>query len=118
MSVVPGPPAVAGLLTELAVDQIRATARAGDLEAAVRALDTADAADHPAALDLLARVHAQRGEWAEADRCWSRVQAVSPAHSAAAAGRRTVDEILAHRRRPQPWWGPGRVAVATGLLGV
>ncbi|MGH3242437.1 MAG: hypothetical protein ACRDNL_18820, partial [Spirillospora sp.] len=63
------------LRAELTMDRARSAARAGDLDTALRLLselDNAKAAG-PAALDLLARVHAQRGEYKEADACWARV---------------------------------------------
>jgi type VI secretion system protein ImpK len=79
----------------------------------------------PTALDLLARLHAQRGDLDDADRYWSRAEALSDtadhptADNGPAAGRRTIADIRAGRRRPRPLWRPARVAaVGTALLGV
>ncbi|MEU4165028.1 hypothetical protein [Actinoplanes sp. NPDC026670] len=76
----------AGVSEELALDRARAAARAGDLEGALELLG----GDSPAALDLRARVHAQRGEFDEADAAWARVLAADPSHEGAAAGRRAI----------------------------
>ncbi|GAA2428818.1 hypothetical protein [Streptomyces macrosporus] len=88
----------------LTVQRARAAARAGDLERAAALLDGLDTPDAVAvpALDLRARVHAQRGESAEADACWARVLELSPGHAGALAGRRTLAEVRAGRRRPRP----------------
>jgi hypothetical protein len=95
----------------LTLSQARAAARAGELDRAVRLLDGlgAEDASTAAALDLRARVHAQRGELAEADACWARVLVLAPGDPDAAAGRRTVERITSGRRSvPRA----GRVAVA------
>jgi hypothetical protein len=68
------------------------------------------------ALDLKARVHAQRGEFAEADRCWARVQEFDADNAEAAAGRRTVGKILAGRRLARPLITAGRVTVVTSTV--
>ncbi|GIE77187.1 hypothetical protein Aph02nite_31370 [Actinoplanes philippinensis] len=71
---------------ELELDRARAAARSGDLDGALALLG----GDSPAALDLRARVHAQRGEFAEADAAWARVLAADPSHEGAAAGRKAI----------------------------
>jgi hypothetical protein len=70
----------------------------------------------PDVLDLLARIHAQRGELAEADECWARAERTGDA----AAARRSRTRIAAlqtdHMRRH-----PARIAVAlvaAGAIGV
>ncbi|MEV0166551.1 hypothetical protein [Nonomuraea fuscirosea] len=69
-----------------------------------------------AVLDLRARVHAQRGELAEADRCWAAVQELSPGDAAAAEGRRTIARITAGRRRMRPLVRPGRAVLAAAAV--
>ncbi|MDQ2708627.1 MAG: hypothetical protein M3Z25_13740 [Actinomycetota bacterium] len=98
--------AVTGLLT---TSRAQSHARAGDLDQAAQLLDRAGPPDSVGVLDLRARVHAQNGELAEADRCWARVQDIAPAHPGAAAGRRTIEQINTGRRR-------GRPLVHTGWL--
>ncbi|MEU8663272.1 tetratricopeptide repeat protein [Actinoplanes philippinensis] len=71
---------------ELELDRARAAARSGDLDGALALLG----GDSPAALDLRARVHAQRGEFAEADAAWARVLAADPSHEGAAVGRKAI----------------------------
>lgn len=105
------------VLTErLALHQAREAARAGDLDEAGRMLDELDAEPSAAVLDLRARVHAQRGELSEADRCWARVQELSPDDVAAAAGRRTIEKILAGRRLARPAVTAGRVSVVASVM--
>jgi hypothetical protein len=96
------------LRTELAVLAATALARSGDHAAAISVLTDADAGG-PAALDLLARSHAQTGGLDEADVCWARVQATEPDHAGAAAGRATIEAIRSGRRRPRPALRPVRV---------
>lgn len=103
------------LRTELAVLEATALARAGDHAAAIGVLTDVDAYG-PAALDLLARSHAQTGGLDEADVCWARVQATEPDHAGAAAGRATIEAIRSgRRRRPRPSLRPVRVA-AVGVV--
>lgn len=107
----------ADLAARLAVQDARAAGRSGDLARAAEILDTVPTGGTPspaalAALDLRARVHAQRAEWTEADACWARVQEQQPDDPAAAAGRRTVGRITAGRRRPRPVLTAGRLTVA------
>ncbi|MFE6029177.1 coiled-coil domain-containing protein [Streptomyces niveus] len=113
---------------QLAVNRAHSAARAGDLELAARLLDELGELDGPgelgeagratvvAALNLRAKVHAQRGELPEADACWSRVEALAPDDPDAAAGRRTLAKIAAGRRHARPVVHTGRVAVIAGAL--
>lgn len=94
-------------------------ARSGHHREALLALEGLGGAESgdPAALDLLARLHAQRGRLAEADACWTRAReaalAAEPPRpdlaAAAAAGRRRVAALQAGHYRPS---GRRRVAVA------
>jgi hypothetical protein len=104
---------LSGLRADVAVSQAAAAARRGELDRAAELL--ADLTT-PAALDLLARVHAQRGQWEDADRCWARLQEDSPADPGAAEGRKAIAAIIAGSRRSRPLLGPGRVAALTGLF--
>ncbi len=84
------------------VDRARAAdlARAGDHAAAKLILD--GLGRDPATLDLLARVHAQRGDLAEAEAVWAEVLSADPAHASALAGTRLISDITRGRRRAQP----------------
>jgi len=111
----------AALDVEFAVARARSAARRGHLDEAARLLRDLDAtaASSRTALDLLARVHAQRGEFPEADACWVRVQAIDPDDADAAAGRQVIAEIESRRRRTRPVLHPGRVGLlAAALAGV
>ncbi|WP_279581233.1 tetratricopeptide repeat protein [Fodinicola feengrottensis] len=79
------------LATVLVVDRARTAAYAGDLDEAERILATLapDATDE--ALDLRARVYAQRGDFAEADAWWARI----PESPGAVAGRPLIAAIKA-----------------------
>jgi hypothetical protein len=92
-----------------------ALARAGRLAAAASVLTTAEATGN-AGLDLLARIHAQRGDLEQADLCWARVQATDPEHPGAAAGRATIEAIRARRRLRRPLLRPAWVAVAGAMV--
>ncbi|MFF7159816.1 hypothetical protein ACFZBP_00190 [Streptomyces sp. NPDC008086] len=86
----------------LLVSRARAAARSGDLDGALRLLDEADdpaLAGHRDVLDLLARVHAQRGEPARAAEYWRRVQEQQPRDPAASAGLARLDRL--GRRGPR-----------------
>ncbi|MGW6907190.1 hypothetical protein [Streptomyces sp. NPDC054940] len=86
----------ASLRVGLLVSRARAAARSGDLDGALRLLHDADdpgAADHPDVLDLLARVHAQRGDLARAAEYWRRVQEQRPQDRAASAGLARIDRL-------------------------
>jgi len=101
------------LQVQLALYRARVAAREGKLEEALRLLDGVDGEQSSVAvLDLRARLHAQRGEFAEADRCWARVQELAPDDRGAVEGRRMVEEILAGRRRGRPLVTAGRAVVA------
>ncbi|MGW0837444.1 tetratricopeptide repeat protein [Streptomyces prunicolor] len=81
----------------LLLSRARTAARSGDTDGALRLLhDTRDTRD---VLDLLARVHAQRGELTEAAACWRRVQEQHPRDPAAAAGLARVERLA--RRGPR-----------------
>ncbi|MCI3225669.1 hypothetical protein [Streptomyces sp. NP-1717] len=112
------------LSLQLTVNRAHSAARAGDLDLAARLLAGLDGRDGPdadhatvlAALNLRAKVHAQRGELTEADACWSRVEALAPGDPDAAAGRRTLAKIAAGRRHARPVVHTGRVAVVAAAL--
>lgn len=104
-------------MTDVTLHRAREAVRDGDLEEAARLLAGLDSV---AALDLLARLPAQRDEFAEADRWWARVQELDADNAAAAAGRRTVARILAGRRLARPLitagWATAVVSTAFFLL--
>ncbi|TXL91779.1 hypothetical protein [Streptomyces sp. IB2014 016-6] len=135
MADVTDPARARALSLQLAVNRAHSAARTGDLDLAARVLDELGElgeSDEPsgpdahcahatvlAALNLRAKVHAQRGELTEADACWSRVEALAPDDPDAAAGRRTLAKIAAGRRHARPVVHTGRVAVvAAALAGV
>jgi hypothetical protein len=93
-------------------------ARAGQYETALVSLEElgGQGSDDPRVLDLLARVHAQRGEFADADSCWSRAQSLDPSLQAAVAGRRRIAALQARRVRPRVL--PVAVAVVAVVAGV
>lgn len=102
----------AALDVVLLVSRARALARAGELSGALRLLREAEGTDlggHRDVLDLRARVHAQRGETAEADQCWRRVLARHPEDPAARAG-------LARLGRTGPVAALGRHRTRTALV--
>jgi hypothetical protein len=99
------PPDLAtSIAVQLAVRYAHSAARAGDLDQAAELLDGLDSssAETISTLDLRARVHAQRGEFAEADRCWAAVARLAPDDPAASAGRRTIARITEGKRRASP----------------
>lgn len=101
-----------GLLHD--VDRARAAelARAGDHAGAVRILGGLDR--DPATADLLARVHAQRGDLAAARAVWAEVLAADPDHESALAGTRLITDITTGRR----WAHPVPVVPVAGALAV
>lgn len=109
----------------LAVARAADAARAGRLDAAARLLDDlGDAAGDVAVLDLRARVHAQNGDLAAADRCWARVLAAAPEYEPAHIGRAVIARIdqgrtpIRPRLRPHPVIaGVVAVAVVTAAYG-
>ncbi|MFD3522628.1 hypothetical protein [Streptomyces sp. NPDC058653] len=132
------------LSLQLTVNRAHSAARAGDLDRAARLLDELDTGGHldtarvsfakadsgapsgaasgaeratvVAALNLRAKVHAQRGELTEADACWTRVEALAPDDPDAAAGRLTLAKIASGRRHARPVVHTGRVAVIAAAL--
>lgn len=101
---------------ELTLHRAHRAARDGDLDLAARLLDELDAAgaSTTASLDLRARVHAQQGNLADADRQWARVLLLNPGDRGARSGRETIAQILAGRRA-RPLIDAPRAAVAAGL---
>ncbi|MFD6138889.1 OmpA family protein [Promicromonospora sp. NPDC060271] len=75
-------------------------ARAGRYDAARHLLDGVggEDSDDVAVLDLLARVHAQRGDLVRADACWARVERLDPEHAGAADGRRRIRTLWSGKR--------------------
>jgi hypothetical protein len=98
---------------ELRRSEAAELARAGDHEAAVRILDELDG-DDPETLDLLARVHAQRGDLPAAKVAWQRLLSRSPEDSAAITGMRLITEITSGKRRKRPL--PMRTVGATAAV--
>ncbi|WP_132236678.1 OmpA family protein [Promicromonospora sp. AC04] len=90
-------------------------ARAGRYDSARRLLDTVGGqdSDDVEVLDLLARIHAQRGDLARADACWARVEQLDPEHGGAREGRRRIQTTWAGRR---PRAGAAAGAAVVGLL--
>ena len=122
---------VAGLAHEVRLAEAAERARAGDLAGALAALDLVPA-DHPDRLHLIARVHAQRGAFAEAEAAWREVLRLRPDDPDALRGCALIGRITAGRRprRPVPltgvaagvvvlgvalWWPPAEVTVHHGL---
>ncbi|MFJ8464320.1 tetratricopeptide repeat protein [Streptomyces swartbergensis] len=102
----------AALDVVLLVSRARGLARAGELDSALRLLRQAEGTDlggHRDVLDLRARVHAQRGETAEAAQCWQRVLAGHPQDAEARAG-------LARLGRTGPVAALGRHRARTALV--
>ncbi|MEU0195556.1 tetratricopeptide repeat protein [Streptomyces afghaniensis] len=107
-----GAEASAPLDVVLLVSRARGLARAGELDGALRLLREAEATElgsHRDVLDLRARVHAQRGETAEAAECWRRVLARHPEDPSAGAG-------LARLGRTGPVAALGRHRARTALV--
>ncbi|GAB3894643.1 hypothetical protein GCM10029964_073410 [Kibdelosporangium lantanae] len=92
-------PVTAAFADELRRAEAAELARLGDHDQAVAILTTLD---DPDSQDLLARVHAQRGDLAAADAAWRRVLARHPGHPAALAGTQLIAEITAGKRRKRP----------------
>jgi flagellar motor protein MotB len=99
---------------ELALAQARILARHGRFAEAEDLLTEArdDAEPSVALLDLLARVHAQQGQFDEADRCWAEVARLAPDNKEAADGRRRIADVRAGRRRS----GKVVLRVAAGVV--
>ncbi|WUO32185.1 hypothetical protein OHT21_30675 [Streptomyces sp. NBC_00286] len=89
-------PSVSPLRVGLLVSRAQTAARSGELDEALRLLKSAaDPAvgGHRDVLDLLARVHAQRGELTEAAAHWHRIQERHPEDPAAAAGLARIERL-------------------------
>ncbi|GGX07003.1 tetratricopeptide repeat protein [Streptomyces lomondensis] len=94
----------------LLVSRARELARSGDLSGALELLRNAERlGGHRDVLDLRARVHAQRGETAEAAECWRQVLARQPEDPEARAG-------LARLGRTGPAAALGRHRTRTALV--
>ncbi|GAB2713622.1 tetratricopeptide repeat protein [Nocardia thraciensis] len=104
----------------LTINRAAATARDGDLDHAAQLLDGLD--DHAAAdvtvLDLRARIHAQNGDLAAADRCWARVLNTAPDHAPARTGRALISRITQGRKsiRPRVQPRPAIAAVTVAIV--
>ncbi|TDC22947.1 hypothetical protein E1265_14300 [Streptomyces sp. 8K308] len=99
----------------LVVSRARAAARSGDGDEALRLLRPAGdpaVGGHRDVLDLLARVHAQRGEWEEAAAAWRLVRERHPEDAAAAAGLARVERL----RRGGAWAALARHRGRTALV--
>jgi hypothetical protein len=94
------------------------SARAGQYKDAVASLEElgGHSSDDSRVLDLLARVHAQRGEFADADSCWSRAHSLDPNLQAAVDGRRRIAALQARRFRSRAW--PIAVVAVVAGIGV
>ena len=103
-------PGEAALLDQLLLSRAATLARAGSRQAAADLIEAAIAGGEgrPPALDLLARIRAQQGEWLEAERLWLEVSRQQPGHAGAAAG-------LARLRRGRGRWKSGGQWMAVSL---
>jgi outer membrane protein OmpA-like peptidoglycan-associated protein len=108
------------LLARLCRAEAADLARAGDHEAALRALADLESehGEDLETLDLLARVHAQRGNVTAAEATWRRILAVDPDHAPARAGAELATAIRTGRRRvrPLPVRSAGTAALVLLLL--
>ena len=84
-----------------ALEQAAEAARAGRYEDAAASLEGLGGreSDDPRVLDLLARMHAQQGEFADADSCWVTALSLDPDWQAAVEGRRRIAALKAKRFR-------------------
>jgi len=103
---------------ELALAQARVLARHGRYAEAEDLLTEARDDAEPSAplLDLLARVHAQRGRLDEADRCWAEVERLAPDNKEAADGRRRIADVRADVRDGRRRSGKVVLRVAAGVV--
>lgn len=114
-------PGADALRVVLLVSRARTAARSGDLDGALRLLREADGpvvAGHHDVLDLLARVHAQRGEFAPAAACWRRIQEQQPGDPAAAAGLARIDRLGGRGPRAALARHRARTALAVAVCAV
>jgi flagellar motor protein MotB len=70
--------------------------------------------DDPRVLDLLARIHAQRGELYDADECWALALRIDGDLTQARAGRQRIAAMVARRQRPRT----GRVLLVVAVAAV
>ncbi|MFI0423934.1 OmpA family protein [Spongiactinospora sp. 9N601] len=104
---------------ELALAQARVLARAGRLDEAAELLEDPGQESGVATLDLLARIHAQRGDLDLADRYWAEAERLAPGRAGIAAGRRRIAALRpASGRRPRgrPLRAAGAVLAAVAVL--
>ncbi|MFI5610670.1 tetratricopeptide repeat protein [Amycolatopsis sp. NPDC051903] len=99
------------LADELLLAEAADLARRGDYAGAAALLER-DATDDTARLDLLARVHAQAGDFDLADAAWARVLELAPESASAQAGRRVISRVRSGRLRRRP---VGRRLAAAGV---
>lgn len=102
-------------LREVALVQAANLARAGRYDEAQRLLDDVFKGQVPSArhLDLVARIRAQQGRFAEAEDCWARAAALDPLAEDYSAGRRRIAAMrVRHRAR---WLAPVFAVVLVGL---
>jgi hypothetical protein len=106
------------VLVSAALTRAVESARVGQYQDALASLEELGGrgSDDPRVVDLMARVHAQRGEFADADLCWARVEALDPGLQAAVVGRRRIAALQARRFRPRVL--PVAVAVVAVVAGV
>jgi hypothetical protein len=107
---------------QLALSRAQAVARAGDMDEALRLLESVSTATVPV-LDLRARVQAQRGELAGADESWAAVLRLDPDDRAARAGRAAIARIRSGGAsrpllRPVRVSGLALVLVAGAIVGL
>lgn len=83
----------------------------GDYDAAMTTLRELGGShsENVVVLDLLARVHAQRREYLDADACWARAQRIDGEFAPALEGRRRVAALVERGARPRT----GRTLLAT-----
>lgn len=74
------------------------------------------AATDSAVLDLLARIHAQRGELADADACWALAESADAELPGPRAGRRRIAAIQARRYHLPATRAAGAIVLAAALV--
>jgi flagellar motor protein MotB len=72
---------------------------------------------HPAVLDLLARIHAQRGELFDADECWALALRLDDDFAAARTGRKRIAVLVSQRSRPRTGWVVLAVVLVAAAIG-